>query len=73
METRTFECSKCHKRAKSSLKMVMPCPNCRLMMQNVTGKPVYTFECSRCGKRKRTSFAYGISCEPCHTMMTKVN
>lgn len=72
METRTFECALCHKRAKSALQVAMVCPNCRGTMQNVTGKPVYTFECPRCGKRKRSAMSYGIKCS-CGSLMTKVN
>ncbi len=34
METRTFECARCHKRARSSIQLVMPCPAGCGTMQN---------------------------------------
>ena len=73
METKTFECARCHKRARSSIKFAMPCPAGCGMMQDVTGKTIHMFECGSCGKRTRSAIAFTISCQKCHCTMTKVS
>ena len=72
METRSFECMKCHKRATASFG-TPTCPKCRMTMANATGRPLHTFECLRCHKRKRAALAGTLMCPSCGLSMAKVN
>ena len=74
MKTRIFECCHCHVRQTVSMGNFIPCPKCRVGMQDVTDRAVYTVECSHCHIRIQASIgAFNIACPKCKVIMYRVN